>query len=170
MLVKIVLTLVSFRPSFFHTSAHPNEIPHSNNYMSNPAGWKVIYSRLAFTMPLKTVLCYPSRLWPLFTYMFPITLLMHPPPFSQIFLCHLLMCHPLNPLQYVPSTSVSLSTCVLHTTVSSLSASLINSLIHLQHLLVSRFRLLKLNKRPGVLHFSTVKQPGVCRLARSETS
>lgn len=82
MLVKIVLTLVSFRPSFFHTSAHPNEIPHSNNYMSNPAGWKVIYSRLAFTMPLKTVLCYPSRLWPLFTYMFPITLLMHPPPFS----------------------------------------------------------------------------------------
>lgn len=54
--------------------------------------------------------------------------------------------------------------------MSSLSVSLINSQIHLRHLLVSRFRLLKLNKRPGVLCFSAVKRPGVCRLAHSETT
>lgn len=39
--------------------------------------------------------------------------------------------------------------------------------MHLRHLLV---KLLKLNKRPGVLHFSAVKRPGVCRLAHSETT
>lgn len=123
MQVKIVLTLVSFQPSFFHTSAHPNEIPHSNNYMSNPAGWKVIYSRLAFTMPLKTVLL---------SFLSLATFYLHLPYYSpyastSIFLDLFV------PSTHVPSTESSLvhainiclsvDLCALHNNVLSLCVS-----------------------------------------------
>lgn len=97
MQVKIVLSLVSLRPSFFQTSAHPNEIPHSNNYMSNPAGWKVIYSRLAFTIPLKN----------LFSVILPIS--GHFLPTCSLLLSFFLdLFFPLFTSTHVPSTASSL--------------------------------------------------------------
>lgn len=40
--------------SVFHTSAHSNENPRSNNYISNPGGDRVIYSRSAFYFAINT--------------------------------------------------------------------------------------------------------------------
>ncbi len=141
--------------------------------MSNPAGWKDNFFQAGFYYAIKdSVLCYPSRLWTLFTYMFPITLLFlrsfFPPLY--IFSCaihcilfsthhqHLSLCRLVWFTQQCPLLSVSLP------------ASLINLQIHLRHVLVSCFKLLKLNKRPGVVHFSAVKHPGACRLARAENT
>lgn len=43
-----------FVPQVFHTSAHSNENPRSNNYISNPRGDGVIYSRTAFYFAMNT--------------------------------------------------------------------------------------------------------------------
>lgn len=147
--------------------------------MSNPAGWKVIYFRLAFTMPLKI----------LFSVILPVS--GHFLPTCSLLLslrAHLHFLRSFSPLftsTHVPSTASSLvhtiniclsvDLCALHNNVLyclslSLPVPLINSQIHLRHVLVSHFRLLKLNKRPDVVHFSAVKHPGACRLARAENT
>lgn len=48
------ISVFCFVPQVFHTSAHSNENPLSNNYISNPEGERVIYSRTAFYFAINT--------------------------------------------------------------------------------------------------------------------
>lgn len=98
--------------------------------MSNPAGWKVIYSRLAFTMPLKNlfsvILPISGHISPI---MFPITLLFLRSFFPSLYIyscaihCilfsthhqHLSLCQLVCFTQQCPLLSVSLSPRLLET-------------------------------------------------------